>query len=382
MLYVTGSLADPAAGYAQATLQYLMALKTSGYENFQLSPVGEIVNWRLAPPWTEPLSYVRRTTEDHTNLALIHWLPEFLTNKVFMRGSKANYGLAVTEADRLPKWLVQQYNTLLSGLIVPTTWQRDVVVASGVELPVEVLPHPQGDYFWRGVEQFRQQRDEHAPYTFYYVGTWAARKNPEAVLRAYLRAFPSPTHDTRLVIKISRHKGVRDFLSAFVSDLTGSTARLEQDVQVIDDFLTDAQLMWLHAAGDCFVSAHCSEGWGIGLSQAALAGNRVISTNWSAPTTFLQAEAAGGVDIMVPYTMKDVIVDSTSTSFMFATTGEAKPQWASIDEDALVEALRRAAQERRVRSVQDTVALQNALSWQTVGAQFRSMLERIEGGLS
>lgn len=383
MLYVTGPLHDPAVGYAQAAFQYLMALKTSGYNNFQLSLVEGGVNWRQAPPWTEPLSIVRHTTEDHLNLALVHWLPEFLTNPVFLRGHKANYGLAITEADRIPAWLIQKYNEILSGLIVPTTWQRDVAVASGLKIPCEVLAHPQGSYFWRGVEAFREAKEHsNAPYTFYYVGTWAARKNPVAILSAYLQAFPVASHETRLVLKISRHRGVRDFITAFVAQVTGSAARLDQDIQIIDDFLTDTQLMWLHAAGDCFVSAHCSEGWGIGLSQAALSGNRVISTNWSAPTTFLQPESAGGVDIMLPYTMQDVKVDSTSTSFMFASPdGNNVPQWAAVDTDALVEALRRAAAERRPRPIADTQALRDTLSWEAVGAQFREMLERIEAGL-
>jgi glycosyltransferase involved in cell wall biosynthesis len=379
MLYVTGPLEDAAVGYTQAALQYLMSLKTAGYNNFQLSLTHGMANWRMTPPWTEPLSIVRHTTENHNNVAVIHWLPEFLTQPVFMRGKKLNIGLTVPEADRVPAWLIEKFNTTLNGFIVPTAWQRDVLMQSGLKLPCEVLPHTQGAYFWQQVEAIRSQMDKtNEPYTFYYVGTWVKRKNPIAVLRAYLKAFPVARPDVRLVMKISRHKGATDFIRALVGQY--STAdRLEQDIQIFDEFFTDDQLAWLHAAGDCYVTAHKSEGWGIGSFQAALVGNRVISTDWSAPVSYLQPVATGGVDLMVPYSMTPVDVDSTSTSFMFASPDESdQPMWAAIDEDALVEAYRTAARTRVYRTPEATARLRYDYGWTNVGKQFKLYLERLE----
>ena len=379
MLYVTGPLEDAAVGYTQAALQYLMSLKTAEYNNFQLSLTHGMANWRMTPPWTEPLAFVRNTTEDHNNVAVIHWLPEFLTNRIFLRGKKLNIGLTVPEADRVPAWLVEQFNKTLNGFIVPTDWQREVLVRSGLTLPCEVIPHTQGDYFWKEVEAIRAQIDKSAePYTFYYVGTWVKRKNPIAVLRAYLKAFPTARPDVRLVMKISRHKGALDFIRALVGQYS-TTDRLEQDIQIFDDFFSDSQLAWLHAVGDCYVTAHRAEGWGIGSFQAALVGNRVISTDWSAPVSYLQRTATGGVDLMMPYTMTPVDVDSTSTSFMFSELeGNEQPMWAAIDEDALVEAYRKAASERVYRTPKATEHLRHAYGWQTVGTQFKLYLERLE----
>jgi len=382
MLYVTGPLEDAAVGYTQAALQYLMSLKTAGYNNFQLSLTHGMANWRMTPPWTEPLSFARDTTEDHNNVAIIHWLPEFLTNKLFMRGRKMNIGLTVPEADRVPTWLVKNYNECLHELIVPTTWQRDVLVRSGLTVPCEVIPHTQGEYFWKEVESIRAGIDKtNEPYTFYYVGTWVKRKNPLAVLRAYLKAFPVARPDVRLVLKISRHKGALDFIKAVVAQYS-SADRIEQDIQIFDEFFTDSQLAWLHAMGDCYVSAHKSEGWGIGSFQAALVGNRVISTDWSAPAAYLQPVAAGGVDLMVPYTLAPVDVDVTTTSFMFASPDEnAQPMWAAIDEDALVAAYRTAARERQRRTVEATEQLRHDYGWPNVGEQFKSYLDRIEASV-
>lgn len=382
MLYVTGPLEDAAVGYTQAALQYLMSLKTAGYNNFQLSLTHGMANWRMTPPWTEPLSFVRNTGEDHNNVAIIHWLPEFLTNRVMLRGKKLNIGLTVPEADRVPAWLTTKFNETLNGLIVPTDWQRQVLIQSGMTIPCEVIPHTQGDYFWKEVEAIRAGIDKsNAPYTFYYVGTWVSRKNPLAVLRAYLKAFPVARPDVRLVMKVSRHRGAMDFIRALVAQYA-HTDRFDQDIQIFDEFFTDAQLAWLHAVGDCYVSAHKSEGWGIGSFQAALVGNRVISTDWSAPTSYLQRVETGGVDLLVPCTTTPVDVDASSTSFMFSEPDETKrPCWAAIDENALVDAYRTAAATRVQRSPEHTEQLRQTYGWATVGKQFKTYIENLEAAV-
>jgi hypothetical protein len=96
----------------------------------------------------------------------------------------------------------------------------------------------------------------------------------------------------------------------------------------------------------------------------------------------LQPVAAGGVDLMVPYTLAPVDVDATTTSFMFASPDENdQPMWAAIDEDALVAAYRTAARERQRRTVEATEQLRHDYGWPNVGEQFKSYLDRIEASV-
>jgi glycosyltransferase involved in cell wall biosynthesis len=62
------------------------------------------------------------------------------------------------------------------------------------------------------------------------------------------------------------------------------------NVVLIDDGLTAAEIELLHAAGDCYLSLTHSEGWGLGVFEAAAAGNPVIITGWGGQLDFLGSE--------------------------------------------------------------------------------------------
>lgn len=373
MLYV-GNFGDPAEGYAQAALQYAMALQQTGYQNFRLNPVQGMVNYRQLPAWCEPLSMPRRTGNDVAELAIVHYTPDTVVHPKLLLGRR-NVALTVTETTGIPTWLVKRLNEELNGLITPTQWNLDVLRESGVTLPMYVLPHTQGEYFRRSVATYHEARRHDNPWTFYYIGTWTPRKNPGMVLRAYLRAFPDPTKsDTRLVLKISRSSAVLDLIARIVEDETGSTARLSQDVNVFAEFWSDAQLAYLHAHGDCYVSAHYGEGWGIGTFQAALAGNRQISTKWSAPVEYLPHSIVDWVD----YKMVDVAPLGFNVMFYTTCAGDAPIMCAEPQMDSLVAALQVSAAQRAVvpRSVVD--ALWDKYGWEAVGAQFVTLLNNLE----
>ena len=374
MLYV-GSFSNPAEGYAQAALQYVMALQQTGYQNFRLWPVQGMVNYRLLPPWCEPLSVARREQPDVNDLAIIHYTPDAIVHPTLRRGLKKNVALTVTETTHLPKWVVDRMNETLDGVIVPTEWNRKVLEDSGITKPLYVLPHTQGEYFKQAVAAHAANRSPDDPWTFYYIGTWTPRKNPEAVLRGYLRAFPDPrASNTRLVMKISRNSAVMDLIASIVTEETGSAIRLEQDINIFADFWNDDQIAWLHAIGDCYVSAHYGEGWGIGTFQSALSGKRQISTRWSAPVEYLPAEMADWVD----YDMVDVA--PLGFNVMFYNTGKfdapllcAKPRMGS-----LVAAYRKSAEERLPVDPEHVQHLWDTYGWKAVGDRFVELLDKLK----
>ncbi len=111
--------------------------------------------------------------------------------------------------------------------------------------------------------------------TFYTIGTVA---NPRKAVDVALRAFDGlfAPERARMIVKTER-------------PLPAELARIP-GVVGLDGWFDDARIRALHTAGDVFVSAHRSEGWGLGLSEAMLAGNVVIATAHGGNTEFMDRE--------------------------------------------------------------------------------------------
>jgi glycosyltransferase involved in cell wall biosynthesis len=95
-----------------------------------------------------------------------------------------------------------------------------------------------------------------------------------------------------------------------------------------------------HLAADCFVSATRGEGFGLGAAEAKLCGNRVITTNYGAEPELCDRD--------------DILVDSHEVE-IFGMEGigpyEVDQTWGDPDEEALVEAMRKAESERLPKDV-------------------------------
>ena len=109
------------------------------------------------------------------------------------------------------------------------------------------------------------------------------RKNPHAVIRAFLQAFPDLS-DTRvgLVIKMNgmglRPKEYQAFLESIDCE--------DPRIILMDKVLTDRETKSLVKLCDCFLSLHRSEGFGRGLAEAMYLGKPVIATGYSGNLDF------------------------------------------------------------------------------------------------
>src|SRR5262249_5512010 len=116
----------------------------------------------------------------------------------------------------------------------------------------------------------------------------SARKNPEEVIAAFRQcAATQPQGSVGLVLKIlgaDLHTAARRQLARLIDGM--------DDVFVIDRVLDRADVLALHAACDCFVSLHRSEGFGLGIAEAMAAGKPVIATNFGGATDLLALDRA------------------------------------------------------------------------------------------
>ncbi len=116
--------------------------------------------------------------------------------------------------------------------------------------------------------------------------SYASRKNPEAVVEAFIRAFPSGDEAVRLLIKTQGGESAPRQWQRLI-DLAA-----DRRIELRDMPLDRAELVSLIAAADAFVSLHRAEGFGRGPAEAMWLGKPVILTAYSGTNDFATPETA------------------------------------------------------------------------------------------
>ncbi len=293
---------DAPTGYGDAADRLVRAVRASGTEV-------EYRGWSRtlegAPPALVPFSRDDRPQARAVAGAptVAHLVPEYypLVQSVVDDGPFVAH--TVWETDRAPKHWPDLLNAT-DLVLVPTGWNRDVFVASGVEVPVRVVPHVvcepvPGD---RGTPlAIPDDR-----FVFYSIGRWDQRKAMFHTVRAYLDAFTADDPvvlvvKTGITIEMSPSAGWHETrrmaytTGAEVARLV-SRYRNPAPIQLEPGVWTDAQIAGLHTRGDCYVTLARGEGWGIGAFDACAYGTPVVATGWGGFLEYLDDDHAFLVD--------------------------------------------------------------------------------------
>lgn len=168
--------------------------------------------------------------------------------------------------------------------------------------------------------------DDRFLFAFAYDGlSHSARKNPEACLVAFDRAFPLGSEPVGLVIKGLRTKG------SVAWDRLEARAQTDDRIFLVTDSLPRAQLLDLYRAIDCFVSLHRAEGFGRNIAECMGLGKPVIVTAHSGNMDFTVHDTAA----LVPVKLRPL----ASGDYPY---GDGQ-FWAEPDVDAAAAYLRRMA---------------------------------------
>ena len=128
--------------------------------------------------------------------------------------------------------------------------------------------------------------------------SWLERKNPLAVMKAFMKAFPPERDDVVLLVKASNgHRypeELRNLLNAAAAD---------RRVMVRDQVIDASHMQALQRCCDAYVSLHRAEGFGLGLAECMAIGKPVIATAWSGNMEFMNTENSRLVD----YTLVPVL---------------------------------------------------------------------------
>lgn len=170
----------------------------------------------------------------------------------------------MNESTRLYADWVDTINRFASRVLTPCQWCADHFRASGIQMPVHVIPE--------GIDPSEfpllPRRPAGRPYTFMALGDRGLRKGFDIAIQAFQLAFPDQD-DVRLIIK-TRKTGLMVNGTRPLFDMIGTDYR----VSIWREDLPSMALAYPLA--DCFVFPSKGEGWGLPPREAAAMGLPVI----------------------------------------------------------------------------------------------------------
>lgn len=245
-----------------------------------------------------------------------------------------NIGYWAWELEEVPaEWARAMARGYVNAVLTPSEFTSTALRAY-TSRPVMTVPHPVHLAEVSPAQGMRERlgivADDFLVSGVFAFGSAMERKNPQALIAAFKKAFPEGRGAT-LVLKSNSGS---ESEKKIIADMIGAAA----NIQLIDAYWSKEDLAGLMAASDLFASLHRSEGFGLPIAEALLLGVPVMATDWSGNTDFCTRENG----FPVPYTRIPVVSAHPEFADLSRLT------WADADTDAAARILRDAADNRDI----------------------------------
>jgi glycosyltransferase involved in cell wall biosynthesis len=266
------------------------AFASLGYEVLSVD-VSDIFQGAAAEGVVPPPLEIGRGT------AILHFNPDNLGALLTLLGRRRLRGKRIIgywawELQRIPSQWVPALQE------VDEVWTPSRFVAEAVRpftaKPVRVVPHP--------VAQGRVGRSRRRHFgmdgrftalTMFSFASSFPRKNPLAAVEAFRRAF-GDAEDRLLILKASDGAEAPAEMAELRAAIDGA-----RNIRLEERRLGDDERLDLIASADALLSLHRSEGFGLLMAEAMLAGVATIATAWSGNLDFMDESSA----LLVPAQM-------------------------------------------------------------------------------
>jgi glycosyltransferase involved in cell wall biosynthesis len=283
------------SGYGNAVRNFATAFSNSNIPTkFQFGRKAEDSN-------SEFMATLNRYTGD-TNIDF------YLHGPSWSRHNSLAYkiGYFYWEADCLPiSWekMINQVNELW----VPCNLVADACRKARFRGPIKVVPTPVNG--WDHDNKISIPSDFSKNYIvsddvfkFYSIFQWHERKGYRELLTAYYKTFHEEDN-VLLIIKANQLEVGGYTKDKIKSDILNIKKRLNQTyyprLYLCKDIIPTEHIQALHNIGDCYVSPHHGEGWGVPIHDAMMSGNHIITTRFGGVTEHLDDSSAHLIDYKI-----------------------------------------------------------------------------------
>lgn len=251
-------------------------------------------------PVNIPQSWLRR--EDHSiettatstpypvNLFFVNadQLPAILATRRALLEGRRNVGYWFWELEDFPETFAPALNLVDEVWVASTFCQRSISERASV--PVVCIPPAIDTSSWPAADRAKLglSNDDIVFLHVFDAASVLPRKNPEAAIAAFKRAFPEPGRELLLLKTINASRDT-------IRELESMAGRSR--VTIMNGYAARSDILTLHASSDVCVSLHRSEGLGLTLIESMAYGHPVIATAYGGCADFLRPDAAA----LVPY---------------------------------------------------------------------------------
>jgi GT2 family glycosyltransferase len=344
------------SGYAVSSREMVLQLDALGVDVRLAYLYG--TDWMDAQTDDHRLAAMRRRPKDLDLPQVVYGSGDLFCKN----GGDYRIGYTMLEVDGIPEDWVLQANEL-DEIWVPSTFNRDTFLDSGLKVPIYVIPlgvNP--DFCNPRVRAFRPSER----YTFLSVFEWGVRKAPDVLLQAYHQAF-SRQDDVLLMLKVTNTDPGLD-VHREISKL-GLPQEGPPVAVLYNQDLPTHQMGSLYCSADCFVLPTRGEGWGMPILEAMACGLPAIATDWSAQTDFVNEEVA------YPLRVSNLVPAKAKCPYYEGFN------WAQPDQDHLVHQMRHVFENRAEAATKGARASKAALSnwtWRQAAQKIKDRLLAIE----
>lgn len=241
-----------------------------------------------------------RSTKDH-GILIFYVNPDYFSLFFFILNRKKLISRRIIaywhwELETIPKkWL--DTLQLVDEIWVPTFFIANALKKVTDQTPIYVIPHSydiSNTPIIFSKDPFPEFFGKTLVFFMYDIGSCHARKNPEAIIKAF-----SYINDPNviLIIKIKNASAWPESLEKIKN-----ASNNNRNIHIMQDNLSSEQMRNLIARMDIIISLHRSEGYGLLMLEGMAAGKPVIATGWSGNLDFMTPECS----ILIDYTLVPV----------------------------------------------------------------------------
>lgn len=264
------------SGYGDANRNFIAALYISGLDitTELIHQVGEKTDFG----WIGALCRNLQDRQIDYKIKFLHTTPDLSLK--YQEPGKYHIQHLFWECDRLPKEWINPCNQF-EEIWTASEKQAQMIKDSGVTVPIRWFPQPlDSSLADHGYKPFVIPNFD--GFIFYGIFQWILRKNPEAMVKTYLKTFEGK-EDVCLALKTYGNNYSDKEFERILIDINKWKKELNQKhyprIYLVNKLLSTPDMFRLHKAGNAFISTSCGEGWGRPIVEAALMGNPVISTD-------------------------------------------------------------------------------------------------------